>query len=90
MTAGSTMQRVYVRVNSDFDTTGYMQPRSITWLDGRTFPIDVVRSCRPIPGHPGRSCYTVIVKGEEKHLYFEKTELQSASCCGRWWVEAAS
>ena len=44
MTADSTMQRVYVKVNSDFDTTGYMQPRSITWLDGRTFPIDVVRN----------------------------------------------
>ena len=24
------MERVYVKVNSDFDATGYMQPRSIT------------------------------------------------------------
>ena len=29
--------RTYVKVNSDFDATGYMQPRSITWQDGRTF-----------------------------------------------------
>ena len=32
-------QRVYVKVNSDFDSTGYMQPRSITWKDGRVFKI---------------------------------------------------
>ena len=27
-------EKVYVRVNSDFDITGYMQPRSVTWGDG--------------------------------------------------------
>ena len=41
------MERVYVKVNSDFDATGYMQPRSITWADGRTFRIDAVRDYRP-------------------------------------------
>ena len=40
-------ERVYVKVNSDFDSTGYMQPKSITWADGRTFPIDAVRDFRP-------------------------------------------
>lgn len=38
-----TVRRVYVKVTSDFDSTGYMQPRSITWVDGRTFPIEAVR-----------------------------------------------
>jgi len=33
--------RTYVQVNSDFDPTGYMQPRTITWKDGRVFPIDL-------------------------------------------------
>ena len=37
------MERVYVKVNSDFDATGYMQPRSITWADGRTFKIDAIK-----------------------------------------------
>lgn len=32
-----TKKRVYVKVSSDFDSTGYMQPTSITWSDGRTF-----------------------------------------------------
>ena len=34
------IERVYVRVASEFDSTGYMQPTSITWADGRTFPIE--------------------------------------------------
>lgn len=40
-------ERVYVKVSSDFDSTGYMQPTSITWSDGRTFPIETVRDFRP-------------------------------------------
>ena len=40
-------QRVYVKVNSDFDSTGYMQPRSITWKDGRVFKIEAVKDFRP-------------------------------------------
>ena len=41
------MQRVYVKVNSDFDATGYMQPKTITWSDGRRFIIDAVKDYRP-------------------------------------------
>ena len=29
-------EKVYVKVTSDFDATGYMQPRQIIWGDGRT------------------------------------------------------
>ena len=36
------IERVYVKVASEFDSTGYMQPTSITWADGRTFPIETV------------------------------------------------
>lgn len=43
----SHTERIYVKVTSDFDSTGYMQPKSITWADGRTFPIDAVRDFRP-------------------------------------------
>ena len=41
------IERVYVKVASEFDSTGYMQPTSITWADGRTFPIETVRDFRP-------------------------------------------
>lgn len=36
-------EKVYVKVTSEFDSTGYMQPTSITWSDGRTFSIEQVR-----------------------------------------------
>lgn len=37
------LEKVYVKVNSDFDSTGYMQPRSITWADARTFQIEAIK-----------------------------------------------
>lgn len=66
------MERVYVKVNSDFDSTGYMQPKSITWADGRTFPIDAVRDFRPAGtanNNFSGDCFTVLIQGQEKHLF---------------------
>ncbi len=86
-------EKVYVKVNSDFDATGYMQPRSIIWRDGRIFPIEQVRDLRPVSSvRDGRSgyCYTVIVHGQEKSLFFERTDPRIASKFGRWFVEAAA
>ena len=83
-------KKVYVKVNSDFDSTGYMLPRTITWSDGRTFVIEAVKDYRPastmIKGHGG-DCYTVIIRGKEKFLFFEKTSDVFAARCGRWFVE---
>lgn len=82
--------RVYVKVNTDFDSTGYMQPRSIIWTDGRVFKIDEVRDFRPaayIDKNRSGDCYTVIIHGEEKFLFFEKTSEYFASRVGRWFVE---
>ena len=85
-----TLEKVYVKVNSDFDSTGYMLPRTITWVDGRTFKIDKVKDFRPAStlakGHSG-DCYTVVIRGEEKFLFFEKTDDLFASRVGRWFVE---
>lgn len=87
------MECVYVKVNSDFDATGYMQPRSITWADGRTFQIEAVKDYRPAAcyrqGAEG-SCYTVMIKGQERHLFFEWTNSSFASRVARWYVEAAT
>ena len=87
----SRPERVYVKVNSDFDSTGFMQPKSIIWKDGRVFPIDSVRDFRPassvdqsLPG----DCYTVVIKGETKHLFFERSQDRFASHFGRWFVES--
>jgi len=84
------MERVYVKVNSDFDATGYMQPRSITWADGRTFQIEAIKDYRPAvcyrQGAEG-SCYTIMIKGEERHLFFEWMNSAFANRIARWYVE---
>lgn len=82
-------QKIYVEVNSDFDPTGYMQPRSVTWKDGRTFIIDKVKGfCSTNIFHEGKSnfCFTVMINGEEKHLYFEPADSVFSSRIGRWYV----
>lgn len=84
------MERVYVKVNSDFDSTGYMQPKSITWVDGRTFPIDAVRDFRPAGtanNNFSGDCFTVLIQGQEKHLFFEHIDRRFSGRIGRWFVE---
>ena len=69
------MQRVYVKVTSDFDSKGYMQPRLITWTDGRVFKIDNVKDFRPAGSDTNNffcDCYTVVIKGEVKYLFLKK------------------
>ena len=86
-------KRVYVKVNSDFDSTGAMMPRAIIWSDGRTFRIDSVRDFRPAstlePGLSGDR-FTVVIHGEEKDLFFERAPRQFGSRFGRWWIETAA
>lgn len=82
--------RVYVKVNSDFDATGAVMPRAIIWEDGRSFRIDAVRDFRPAASREGGregDCYTVLIRGEEKQLYFERTRAQYGNRLGRWWIE---
>ena len=85
-------ERIYVKVNTLIDQTGEMMPKSITWTDGRVFPIDKVEDFRPAstlePGKTG-DCYTVIIRGERKYLFFKKNLMQDHRV-GRWWVEVES
>ena len=82
--------KVYVKVNSDFDSVGFVTPRAIIWKDGRTFKIDAVRDFRPAstirPGYSG-DCYTVIINGEKRYLFFERSRMIEDTRVGRWWVE---
>lgn len=93
-------KRIYVKVSSDFDSTGYMQPRSITWSDGRVFRIDAIRDFYPagagnlnVTGHSWRVSsndrYTVIIQGEQRYLYFERSRPGFVTTVGRWFVEVA-
>ncbi len=87
---GPKPRRIYVKVSSIIDPTGFMLPNAIIWSDGRIFKIDRVRDFRPASTlEKGRSgdCYTVLIHGEEKYLFFERTSPQFGSRIGRWWVE---
>ena len=87
------VMRIYVKVTTDFDATGMMTPKAITWSDGRVFPIEAVTDFRPASTlEPGKSgdCYTVIIKGERKHLFFQKNRMVGDHRIGRWWVEVIS
>ena len=79
--------RVFVKVTSDFDPTGYMQPRAITWPDGRCFTIESIRSFRPFGGSSLLSCYTVVIRGKECFLFFERSSGPFSCSPGRWYVE---
>ena len=83
--------RVYVSVTSRFDPTGYMQPRIITWPDGRVFRIDEVLAFRPALPEDGhaRDCYTVMIGGKERVLFFERSGERSSCRLGRWFVETS-
>lgn len=90
MSNSKNVDRVYVKVASEFDSTGYMQPTSITWADGRTFRIEKVRDFRPI-GTVGNNfagdCFTVLIQGQERNLYFEHIDPRFTGRFGRWFVE---
>ena len=68
-------ERIYVNVDITFDCTGYMYPKKIIWSDGRCFEIEDIRDFRPASAlgsdYTG-DCYTVVIRGEEKLLFFEK------------------
>ena len=82
--------RVYLNVISDFDTTGYMRPRFITWKDGRIFRIEEIRDYRPASiyrnGMKG-ACYTVVILGKTRRLFLEITDDRETGRVGRWFVE---
>lgn len=83
-------EKCFVQVSIDVDRTGYMQPKSITWQDGRNFDIEKTVDCRPASNmHPGLSgdCYTIVVRGQTKHLFFERSTQQSGGRIGRWYFE---
>lgn len=86
----SAKERIYVAVNSDIDTTGYLQPKEIIWEDGRVFPIEQITAFRPAATcseHTSGDCYLITVHGKEKILFFERTDPIFQSRIGRWFIE---
>lgn len=71
----------YVSVTARMDEDGRVRPLSIQWYDGKTYPIDEVRSVRRSSarrvGGDG-ICYTIRIGEKITQLYYEDP---------RWFVE---
>ena len=93
MIAMNYSERIYVKVSADFDSTGFMMPRSIFCSDGREFTIDDVKDFYPAFSsgydHNG-DCYCIIIHGKQRYLFFEKISQMFDTRVGRWFVENQS
>lgn len=82
--------KVFVAVKADFREDGIMLPREITWEDGTRFEIDRVldirqAAARKSGGQGDR--YTVMIRGMQSYLYFERSSSLTGNNIGRWFVE---
>ena len=82
--------KVYVEVMVSFDEDGRMLPKMLVWEDGRKYCIDRVTDIRQAAamkaGGQGDR-YTVIINGQQSHLFFERSTNLSGNVIGRWFVE---
>ena len=89
-TTMTTAPKVYVSVRAEFDEEGVMLPRELTWEDGEKFEIDRVLDIRQAPalkaGGQGDR-YTIMVKGKQSYLFFERSTNLTGNVIGRWFVE---
>lgn len=90
LTTATKLPKVYVAVRAEFNEDGIMLPREITWEDGEKFEIDRVLDIRQAPalkaGGQGDR-YTIMVKGKQSYLFFERSTNLTGNVIGRWFVE---
>ena len=89
-TTATKLPKVYVAVKADFSEEGLMLPREITWEDGKKFEIDRIIDIRQAPalkaGGQGDR-YTIMVRGNQSYLFFERSTNLTGNVIGRWFVE---
>lgn len=90
MTASVNEVKVYVSVLVAFDSNGTMYPRALVWEDGHKYSIDKVLDIRQAAamkaGGQGDR-YTIMVNGQQRYLFFERSTDQTGNNIGRWFVE---
>jgi len=82
--------KVYVEVVAVFDRDGRLLPRSLTWEDGRQYPIDrvvAISAAAALKAGGQGDRYTVRVQGKDKYLFFERNAGIGGNNIGRWFVE---
>lgn len=74
-------EKRYVAVDVRFTAEGRLRPLQIVFDQGHIYEIDRIKDvCRRAADVGGvGDCYTCIIQGHERYLWFEK---------GRWFVEA--
>ncbi len=76
-------RKVYVDVSLYISRDGDVRPRKIQYEDGSIYSIDALKQVHKNTASVNvgglGTCYTVIIRGQETHLYDEH---------GRWFVEA--
>lgn len=83
-------KRTYVAVNADFRADGLMLPRSISWYDDHKYQIDRVIMVEQAAARKAGSSgdrYTIMVRGKQTYLFFERSTNLSGPNIGRWFVE---
>ena len=89
-TTATKLPKVYVAVKADFSEEGIMLPREITWEDGKKLEIDRIIDIRQAPalkaGGQGDR-YTIMVRGNQSYLFFERSTNLTGNVIGRWFVE---
>ncbi len=91
MEASSSL-RAYVRVNAEFREDGVMLPRNLIWEDGHKYEIDRVKyigQAASLKAGGQGDCYRIMVQGQERKLFFERSPNLSGMVVGRWFVERA-
>ena len=82
--------KVYVKVKVVFTEDGQMRPRAFAWEDGKVYEIDRIKDIRQAAaqrcGGQGDR-YTIIVHGQERQLFFERSTSLIGNNIGRWFVE---
>ena len=63
------MRKVPVGVLVQFAPNAIAHPLSVTWEDGRVYPVEEVLDLRPARTSPDRFRYTVRIYNQETYLY---------------------
>ena len=83
-------EKLYVKVEVDWDTQGYVHPRAIEWYDGRMFWIDDILEFHDASPHQifgiRRTYFTVSIRGMTKRLYNECGSLPANMPMLRWYL----
>lgn len=77
-------------VKADFAADGTLLPRIITWEDGEKYEIDRIidiRQAAALKAGGQGDRYTIMIRGMQRYLFFERSANLTGNNIGRWFVE---